>query len=143
MQCAVDPSYIRLLIVAGAEPTEDDMVMDNDQAVEAHCELFMPMLLKKPSLIEVIEDAELRELCSQTEAIERVEQRMKESEQDWQRLVWQFCHERVTELAMVFVDQTTIIVAEICFAEQKYLKQVPLYWVIDRIKKVKGVKKQK
>ena len=49
----------------------------------------------------------------------RAEQQMKETEEEWQRLAWQFCHERVIELAMVFVCYPTWIVAEICFAEQK------------------------
>ena len=143
LQCAVDASFIRLLLVADAEPTKEDLKLEYNKYVKDKCELLTPMLLKMPSLIEEIEDTELRELCSQTKVIEKVEQQMKETEQEWQRLVWQFCHERVTELAMVFVDLPAWIVAEIGFAEQKYLKQVPLYWVIDRIKKVKGVKKQK
>ena len=100
----------------------------------------MPMLLKKPSLMEELEDEELRRMCSDGKEIEKVEQQMKESEREWQRLVWQFCHERVTDLAVLFVDQTALVITEICFAEQQYLRQVPLHWMIDRIENVKKVK---
>ena len=140
LQHAFDPSYFRLLIAAGVEPTKDDLIEISKNRNKRGCRWLMPMLLKNPSLIEVLEDEELRALCTETKVIEKAEQQMKESEREWQRLVWQFCHERVTELAMVFVDLPTWIVAEICFAEQKYLRQVPLYSVIGRIENVKKVR---
>ena len=90
--------------------------------------------------MEEIEDPELRVMCSDRKVIEKFEQQMKESEKEWQHIVWEFCRERVTELAMIFVDQTTFVIAEICFVEQKYLRQVPLHWVIGRIENVKKVR---
>ena len=140
LRCAVDASVIRFLLVAGVEPTENDLRVIRHIDSDAKCEAIISLLLKKPSLIEKIRETELRELCTDAKMIERVGQQMKESEQEWQRSVWQFYHERVTELAMVFVDQTTFVIAEICFAEQNYLRQVTLHWVIDRIENVKIVK---
>ena len=102
LQCAVDPSYIRLLIVAGAEPTKDDLTVICRTLVGRDGNFLIPMLLKKPSLMEEIKNAELRAMCLDRKLIEKVEQQMKETEQEWQLLVWEFCHERVTELAMIF-----------------------------------------
>ena len=131
LQCAADPIAIRLLIVAGAEPTKLDLKFIFDNVIKAKDEV---LLWEELSLVEEMAIAEdiLQELCLESE--------MEEIEQEWQRLLWQFCHERVIDLAMVFVDLPTWIIAEICFAEQKYLKLVPLHSVIDWIEKVKRIK---
>ena len=143
IECVYDsPWLLRLLLVAGAEPTKSDVekLLDHFSGAPliVRAQVFLPIVFAKPSMLSLIEHHDLKEMYALKDWMAREKTQFDNETIFWHQTVWKHCHARVLELALIFSKLfPTLVVAELCFAEQSFLRQIKYHLITNCIESVR------
>lgn len=144
-----DQFKLRVVVVCNPHCLTIELVSTQFDQTSSHSLLLfrkavLPLIVACDDVSEVSCGSEQQR--AEIEAIvadqKQIDQELKEHQQlkeRWHRMIWQRCRRRVVQLAEAFVRLPTLIVIEICFAEQPLLRLIEYHLLNDLVERIKKV----